>query len=119
VGLSDPAQRRASSGWYLRLRRLQKGIWQRVRRQWRASDVEIVREIRSDDRRSFCRRCGSSLFEAYPEFIEIRIGSLDEARTSIGAPEREDSTKRREHWLSRSNHGTNQWRCEDANEAPS
>lgn len=44
--------------------------------------------------------CGSSLFEAYPDFIEIRIGSMDEAPSSIGAPERENWTKRREHWLS-------------------
>ena len=42
---------------------------------------------------------GSSLYEAYPDFIEIRIGSLDEAPSSIGAPERENWTKRREHWL--------------------
>lgn len=44
--------------------------------------------------------CGSSLFEAYPDFIEIRIGSMDEAPSSIGAPERENWTKQREHWLS-------------------
>jgi hypothetical protein len=44
--------------------------------------------------------CGSSLFETYPDFIEIRIGSLDKATSSIGAPEREKWTKRREHWLS-------------------
>ena len=38
--------------------------------------------------------------QAYPDFIEIRIGSLDEAPSSIGAPERENWTKRRERWLS-------------------
>jgi hypothetical protein len=43
--------------------------------------------------------CGSSLFKPI-DFFEIRIGSLDEAPSSIGAPERENWTKRREHWLS-------------------
>ena len=38
--------------------------------------------------------------QAYPDFLEIRIGSLDEAPSSIGAPERENWTKRRERWLS-------------------
>jgi hypothetical protein len=37
--------------------------------------------------------------QAYPDFIEIRIGSLDEAPSS-GAPERENWIKRRERWLS-------------------
>jgi hypothetical protein len=39
-------------------------------------------------------------FETYPDFIEIIIGSLDEVPSSIGVPERENWTKRREHWLS-------------------
>jgi hypothetical protein len=68
--------------------------------QWRRGDVGILGETRTYNRRSFCQICGSSLFEAYPDFIEIRIGSLDEAPSSIGAPERENWTKRREHWLS-------------------
>ena len=47
---------------------------------------------------AFARYVGQ--LEAYPDFIEIRIGSLDEAPSSIGAPERENWTKRRERWLS-------------------
>jgi hypothetical protein len=46
---------------------------------------------------AFVRHAG--LFEAYPEFIEIRIGSLDEAPSSIGSPQRESWIKRREPWL--------------------
>jgi hypothetical protein len=68
--------------------------------QWRREHVEILGETRTYNRRSFCQICGSSLFEAYPDFIEIRIGSLDEAPSSIGTPERENWTKRRERWLS-------------------
>ena len=69
--------------------------------QWRKPDVEIIGETRAFNNRSFCQVCGSSLFEAYPEFIEIRIGSLDEAPSSIEPPERENWVKRREHWLTR------------------
>jgi hypothetical protein len=68
--------------------------------QWRREHVEILGETRTYNRRSFCQICGSSLFEAYPDFIEIRIGSLDEAPSSIGTPEHENWTKRRERWLS-------------------
>ena len=68
--------------------------------QWRREHVEILGETRSYNRGRLCRMCGSSLFEAYPDFIEIRIGLLDEAPSSIGAPERENWTKRCEHWLS-------------------
>jgi hypothetical protein len=34
----------------------------------------------------------SSLFEAYPDFNEIGIGSLEETPLSIGGPERENWT---------------------------
>ena len=68
--------------------------------QWRREHVEILGETRTYNQRSFCQICGSSLFEAYPDFIEIRIGSLDEAPSSIGVPERENWIKRRERWLS-------------------
>lgn len=57
--------------------------------QGRRERVEILGETRTYNRRSFCQICGSSLFEAYPDFIEIRIGSLGEAPSAIGAPERE------------------------------
>jgi hypothetical protein len=83
--------------------------------QWRWGDVELRGETRTYNRRSFCTLCGSSLFEAYPEFIEIRIGSLDEAPSSIGAPERENWTKRREHWLSPI--ASAEQACEDARDA--
>jgi len=68
--------------------------------QWRMPDVEILGETQAYNGRRFCPTCGSRLFEAYPEFIEIRIGSLDEAPSSIGSPQRESWIKRREPWLS-------------------
>jgi hypothetical protein len=49
--------------------------------------------------RSFCPICGSRLFDLHPTDIEIRIGSLDEAPTSLGLPGVEAWTKRREKWL--------------------
>jgi hypothetical protein len=52
--------------------------------QWRMPDVEILGETQAYNGRRFCPTCGSRLFEAYPEFIEIRIGSLDEVPSSIG-----------------------------------
>jgi hypothetical protein len=82
--------------------------------QWRR-EVEILGETRTYNRRSFCPLCGSSLFEAYPEFIEIRIGSLDETPSSTGAPERKNWTKRREHWLSPN--ASAEQTCEDARDA--
>jgi hypothetical protein len=48
--------------------------------------------------RSFCPICGSRLFDVHEHDIEIRVGSLDEAPTTL-APAREGWVKRREHWL--------------------
>jgi hypothetical protein len=53
--------------------------------QWRRMDVEILGKQEPTINAAF-QICGSSLFKAYPDFIEIRIGSLDEAPSSIGAP---------------------------------
>ena len=43
--------------------------------------------------------CGSRLFNLHADDIEVRIGSLDEAPTTLGAPDREGWVKRREAWL--------------------
>ena len=67
--------------------------------QWRVEDVEIRGQTRIYNQRRFCPTCGSRLFKAYPDLIEIRIGSLDDAPSSIEAPQRENWTKRREPWL--------------------
>jgi hypothetical protein len=67
--------------------------------QWLAADVEILGEAQAYNGRRFCPTCGSRLLEVYPEFIEVRIGSLDEAPSTIGPPQRENWTKRREPWL--------------------
>jgi hypothetical protein len=63
-------------------------------------DVEILGETRAYNGRRFCPTCGSRRFEVYPEFIEITIGLLDEAPSTIGVPQRENWTNRREPWLS-------------------
>lgn len=64
---------------------------------------------------AFARYVGPASLKPYPEFIEIRIGSLDEAPSSTGAPERENWTKRREHWLSPI--ASAEQACEDARDA--
>lgn len=49
--------------------------------------------------RSFCPDCGGRLFSLHEHDVELRFGSLDEAPTTIGAPQHEGWIKRREAWL--------------------
>lgn len=67
---------------------------------WRLEDCEVKGSFRTYAGRSFCPTCGSRLFDLHEHDIEIRIGSLDEAPTTLRAPEHEAWTKRRERWLS-------------------
>ena len=60
----------------------------------RTQEVEILGKVEPYTDAAFATH--ASLFEASPEFIEIGIGSLDEAPSSIGMPERENWTNRRE-----------------------
>lgn len=55
----------------------------------------------STDHRTFCPSCGSTLFASSDgsNEIEIRIGSLDEAPSTL-TPQYELWVPRREHWLS-------------------
>ena len=58
-------------------------------------------EISSYDGRGFCPRCGSRLVDtadADEAFIEIRVGSLDEAPFEL-KPIDEVWVKRRESWI--------------------
>ncbi|MFD1725792.1 GFA family protein [Rhizobium viscosum] len=48
--------------------------------------------------RSFCPRCGSTLFCLNDKDVEIRLGSLDDTPARL-LPEFEVWTKRREPWL--------------------
>ena len=68
---------------------------------WPAEAFELKGEISSFDGRGFCPRCGSRLVDTSDpdaEFVEIRIGSLDEAPFEL-EPESEIWVKRRESWL--------------------
>ena len=67
--------------------------------QWRIEDSEVSGKFSSYAGRSFCPLCGSRLFDLHAHDIEIRIGSLDEAPTTLGVPLREGWVKRREGWL--------------------
>jgi hypothetical protein len=66
---------------------------------WRRDDIDVTGEFKTYKGRSFCGICGSRLFDVHANDIELRVGSLDEAPTSLGPPEREAWTKRREPWL--------------------
>jgi hypothetical protein len=68
---------------------------------WPAEAFELSGEIASYDGRGFCPRCGSRLVDtADPDdtFVEIRIGSLDEAPFEL-KPKDEVWVKRRESWI--------------------
>ena len=66
--------------------------------QWPLAAFESSGEYATYDGRSFCARCGSSLFTVDEEAAEIRLGSLDDAPFEL-RPEAEIWIKRREPWL--------------------
>jgi len=70
---------------------------------WPVEAFEISGEISSYDGRGFCPRCGSRVLDtANPPgdtgFVEIRVGSLDEAPFEL-KPVDEVWVKRRESWI--------------------
>src|SRR5580692_5351895 len=65
---------------------------------WKIEDCQVTGKYTIGGR-SFCPTCGSRLFDLHEHDIEIRIGSLDEAPTTLGPPTREGWIKRREQWL--------------------
>jgi len=65
--------------------------------QWPLDAFESRGEYATYEGRSFCPRCGASLFTV-DEAAEIRLGSLDEAPFGL-RPEAEIWIKRREPWL--------------------
>ncbi|MDB5562196.1 MAG: aldehyde-activating protein, partial [Hyphomicrobiales bacterium] len=66
--------------------------------KWPIEAFEYQGEFSTFEGRSFCANCGSRLFNLHDADVEIRIGSLDEAPTTI-APMQEGWIKRREPWL--------------------
>jgi hypothetical protein len=66
---------------------------------WRRDDAEVTGPVSTFRGRSFCPTCGSRLFNLHPADVEVRIGSFDEAPTTLGAPNREGWVTRRERWL--------------------
>jgi hypothetical protein len=65
--------------------------------QWPLDAFESSGEYATYEGRSFCPRCGASLFTV-DEAAEIRLGSLDDAPFEL-RPEAEIWIKRREPWL--------------------
>jgi hypothetical protein len=67
---------------------------------WPVEAFELTGELSSYDGRGFCPRCGSRVLDTTntETFIEIRLGSLDEAPFEL-RPEHEAWVKRRESWL--------------------
>ena len=69
--------------------------------QWPVEAFEITGEISSYHGRGFCPRCGSRILnppDPGDSFVEIRIGTLDDAPFNL-QPEAEIWTKRREPWI--------------------
>jgi hypothetical protein len=66
--------------------------------QWPLEAFSVAGEYATYEGRSFCPRCGSSLFTLDEKGAEIRLGSLDDAPFEL-RPEAEVWIKRREPWL--------------------
>ena len=66
--------------------------------QWPRDAFTVEGEYAPFDGRSFCPRCGSSLFTLEDEAAEVRLGSLDDAPFEL-RPVAEVWIKRREPWL--------------------
>jgi hypothetical protein len=59
--------------------------------------VRIEGEVRDFEGRSFCPRCGSSVFARFEDEVEVHVGTLDEP--GLLTPTYESWTIRREPWL--------------------
>jgi hypothetical protein len=66
---------------------------------WQLKDADVIGSVKTYPGRSFCPTGGSRLFNLHMKDLEIRIGRLDEAPASLGAPVLEGWIKRREKWL--------------------
>jgi hypothetical protein len=66
--------------------------------QWPRDAFTVEGEYATYDGRTFCPRCGSSLFTLEDEAAEVRLGSLDDAPFEL-RPEAEAWIRRREPWL--------------------
>jgi hypothetical protein len=66
---------------------------------WKIEDCDVTGTYSTYEGRSFCPTCGSRLFDVHEHDIEIRIGSLDEAPTTLLSPMHEGWINRRELWL--------------------
>jgi hypothetical protein len=68
---------------------------------WPVEAFELTGELASYDDRGFCPRCGSRILDTSnpgDPYVEIRIGSLDEAPFEL-KPVDEVWVKRRESWI--------------------
>jgi hypothetical protein len=66
--------------------------------QWPLDAFTLEGEYATYEGRSFCPRCGSSLFTLEDDAVELRLGSLDDPPFVL-QPEAEVWIKRREPWL--------------------
>ena len=65
---------------------------------WLPSQITVTGQYQTYEGRSFCPRCGSSLFHLGDVQAEIAVGTLDQAPSAL-MPIREGWIKRREPWL--------------------
>jgi hypothetical protein len=65
---------------------------------WKAEQFTVTGDYSTFDGRSFCPRCGSTLFHPGDDYVEIALGSLDELPVAL-IPLKEGWIRRREPWL--------------------
>ncbi len=65
---------------------------------WPAGAFSVEGNYATYEGRSFCPKCGSRLFHLGPEWVEIELGSLDDAPAGL-APQQEGWIIRREPWM--------------------
>lgn len=65
---------------------------------WPLEAFAATGALKTFEGRSFCPECGSRLFSLQDDAVEIKIGTLDEAPTTL-IPDEEIWVWRREKWL--------------------
>lgn len=65
---------------------------------WPRSAFRSSGEVRTWEGRSFCPECGGHIFALGDDEVEIKLGSLEDAPTTL-TPQYELWIGRREHWL--------------------
>ena len=78
--------------------RKESGSTYSIYAQWPRAQFNLSGDLATYDGRSFCPTCGGRIGNLEEDFVELRIGSLDDAPFRL-KPEAEIWIRRREPWL--------------------